>query len=342
MKETIRLAAVGCGTIGRRRCEALPAGTKLVACFDTDPSRADAFAKEFGCTPYSSLNALLDSQTSDAAFVATINSALAPTVAACLGSSLHVLVEKPGACSYKELANTPVPAGMVLKLGFNHRFHPAFEKLRAELQKHSEDPILHMRARYGNGARVGFDREWRSNVALSGGGELLDQGVHVLDLASVLLPGLEVSSALSDTLYWDMEVDDNTWAILKTAKRQVFSMHVSSTEWKNEFCFEVYTRKRKYVWNGLGRSYGPETLTVYTMKPEMGPPDQEKLEFNGPDTSWLLENENFVQAIRKEAPVFGGYEDAMRVLKLVDAIYRCSEANGRAGDVSAKHPKWKR
>ncbi len=342
MKQTTRLAAVGCGTIGRRRCEALPPGTELVACFDTDASKAEAFAKDFGCQSFTSLEALIASSGCDAVFVATINSALAPTVKACLAASLHVLVEKPGACSFDELSNVTVPDGMILKLGFNHRFHPAFQKLHAELTKQGEDPILHMRARYGNGARVGFDREWRAKVELSGGGELLDQGVHVLDLASVLLPGLEVSSSISDTIFWDMEVDDNTWALLTTPERQVFSLHVSSTEWKNEFSFEVYTRKRKYVWSGLGRSYGVETLTIYTMKPEMGPPDVEKFEFNGPDTSWLLENENFVQAIRKDASVFGGYEDARRVLKLVGEIYRYSENSRRKHSASAAHPKWTR
>jgi predicted dehydrogenase len=342
MKPTIRLAAVGCGAIGRRRAEALPPGTELVACFDLDESRSEAFAKDFGCKAFPSLNALLDAQICDAVFVATINSALTPTVSACLNASLHVLVEKPGACSLAEFTTIIVPDNLVLKLGFNHRFHPAFQKLQTELKQNVEDPILHMRARYGNGARVGFDQEWRAKVELSGGGELLDQGVHVLDLASVLLPDLEVSSSISDTIYWDMQVDDNTWALLSTPRRQVFSMHVSSTEWKNEFRFEVYTRKRKYVWDGLGRSYGPETLTVYTMKPEMGPPDQEKFEFSGPDTSWLLENSNFAQAIQSNVPLLGGYEDARRVLKLVGEIYRYSEEHSHLRNPSATHPKWKR
>jgi predicted dehydrogenase len=229
-----------------------------------------------------------------------------------------------------------VPNGATVKIGFNHRFHPAFEDLLQELALNPADPVMYLRARYGNGARVGFDKEWRARPELSGGGELLDQGVHVLDLASVILPDLEVLAAVARTQYWQMPVDDNAWAILGTPKEQTFSMHVSSSEWKNEFLFDVYTRNRKYVWSGLGRSYGPETLTIYKMKPEMGPPDVEKRDYPGEDLSWLHENTHFVRAIEGKQKINGGLDNALKCLKLVESIYIKSQ-----GLLGAKsHPKW--
>jgi predicted dehydrogenase len=206
-------------------------------------------------------------------------------------------------------------------VGFNHRFHPAFIDIKRELALNSKDPIMYLRASYGNGGRVGFDREWRADPHLAGGGELVDQGVHVLDLAAQLLKELSVKAGLTRTHYWDMQVDDNAWALLTTPKGQTFSMHVSSTEWKNEFRFEVYTRTRKYQWTGLGKSYGPETLTIYKMKPEMGPPDVEHRQYSPDDNSWRLENKNFVEACQGGARIDGGFDDALSALKLVDDIY---------------------
>ena len=195
---------------------------------------------------------------------------------------------------------------------------------------------MFIRAQYGNGARVGFDREWRSKAELAGGGELLDQGVHVIDLASQFLPAMKVLSGYAKTHFWNMEVDDNTWAMLADENDATFSFHVSSTEWKNEFRFEVYTRSRKYQWLGLGRSYGPEKLNIYTMKPEMGPPLIQEKVYSEIDLSWKKESENFFAAIEGRQQPIGGVDDALKCLKLVEAIYLSSlKAQG-----PSRHPKW--
>lgn len=327
---------IGCGVIGERRVLALPDGVQLASCFDPNQERSQKVASATGARICKSEDEVLNPSEISAVIVATVNSVLVPVIQKAVSKGIAVLVEKPAARSHQELAK--VNASKVpVKVGFNHRFHPAFFDLVSEIQKNPDDPIMFIRAQYGNGARVGFDREWRSKVEISGGGELLDQGVHVLDLASVLLPNLEVLSGYSRTHYWDMPVDDNTWAILKDQKTgATFTFHVSSTEWKNEFRFEVYTRKRKYQWLGLGKSYGLERLLIYKMKPEMGPPDFEERDYPGEDLSWKTENTNFLKALIGETEINGGYKDALRCLKLVDDIYKKSSELQK----SQIHPQW--
>ena len=328
---------IGCGTIGERRSAQLPEGVKVVSCFDVNKERATALAAKLGAKPASSLDELLSTPDLRAVIIAAINSELVPIAQACVNRGIHILVEKPAARSVRELRTLKIPKGVVVKIGFNHRFHPAFERLRKEITERKDDPIMFIRAQYGNGARVGFEKEWRANIELGGGGELLDQGVHVLDLASVLVPDLEVVSGYTRTHFWNMPVDDNAWGTLRSrARGSTFTFHVSSSEWKNEFRFEVYTHMRKYQWLGLGRSYGPERLMVYKMKPEMGPPELEEVAFPGDDFSWRLENENFLAAINGKAPIDGGYEDAVRSLSLVEGIYSSSRLfQGAQG-----HPRW--
>jgi predicted dehydrogenase len=335
----MKWGVVGCGVIGERRSVQLPKDVQVVSCFDVNQERATALAKKHaGATTAPSLEALLATPGLEGVIIAVINSELIPTAQACLAKGIHILVEKPAARSIQELKTLKNPKNAIIKIGFNHRFHPAYERLVKEIEAQPNDPIMFIRAQYGNGSRLGFEREWRANVELGGGGELLDQGVHVLDLASGLIPDLEVVAGYTRTHFWNMPVDDNSWAILSSpTKGSTFSFHVSSTEWKNEFRFEVYTRLCKYQWLGLGRSYGPEKLFIHKMKPEMGPPVSEEISFSPEDNSWLHENENFANAIRGNAKIYGGFEDAVRSLTLVDDIYRSSRTLQKN---SATHPRW--
>lgn len=333
----MRIAIIGAGVIGERRALAMPKGARVGAVVDTNEERAWAVAQKVQAKPYTSLESMLGAESINAAIIATVNSAIIPTAQACLDRGVHILLEKPAARSYQELRELKNPKSCTIKIGFNHRFHPAYEDLLLELAKNPSDPVMYIRARYGNGARVGFDQEWRSKVEIAGGGEMMDQGVHVLDLANRILPELDVKTAYSRTHFWKMPVDDNTWGILGNSDGQTFSFHVSSTEWKNEFQFDVYTRQRKYTWYGLGRSYGPETLTIYKMKPEMGPPDVEKRDYPPEDFSWLKENKNFIEALKGEAQANGDLEDGLRSLYQVSQVYQKSFEIQNA---IPSHPRW--
>ena len=207
-----------------------------------------------------------------------------------------MLVEKPAARNAAELAPVGGPrrrAGTLVKVGFNHRFHPAFLKARELVDAGAIGPLLYIRGRYGHGGRLGYDREWRADPAIAGGGELLDQGVHLIDLARWFLGDFADVHGHVDTFFWDMPVEDNGFLLLRTAAGQVAWLHASCTEWKNLFCFEIFGRDGKLQIDGLGGSYGVERLSFYRMLPQMGPPETTIWEYPGEDRSWRDEFDAF-------------------------------------------------
>ncbi len=219
-------------------------------------------------------------------------------------------------------------AGVVVKVGFNHRFHPAFVKARAVCDQGGLGPLLYVRARYGHGGRRGYDREWRADPAVAGGGELLDQGVHLIDLARWFLGDFPRVAGSVHTYFWDMPVEDNGFLALRTAAGQMAWLHASCTEWKNLFCFEVFGKGGKLQIDGLGGSYGAERLTFYRMLPQMGPPETIIWEYPGEDRSWHDEFAHFAECVRTRGAPQGGLEDARAALAVVREVY--DQSGGRA------------
>ena len=260
----------------------------------------------------------------DAVIVATINSELAPISAAAIQAGKHVLVEKPAGVSVKqidELISLAKKHKVCVRVGFNHRYHAAFLKAREIFESGVMGEMMFIRARYGHGGRVGYDKEWRAHPKLSGGGELIDQGIHLIDLAGWFLGDFKKVNGHADTYFWKMPVDDNAFLDLRTAKNQTAWLHVSCTEWKNLFSFEIYGRNTKLHIEGLGGSYGVEKLFHYQMKPEMGIPDTKVYEFPGADQSWKIELAEFSEDIQlKRAPV-PGLKEAKAALEVVENIY---------------------
>jgi predicted dehydrogenase len=320
----MRVAIVGCGLIGHKRARSL-GDSRLVAAADTDAARAEQLASQVpGCAAMSDWQAAVTRPDVDAVLVATTNNWLAPVTLAAVQSGKHVLVEKPAARSADELS--PVlaaarEAGVVVKVGFNHRFHPAFVKARAIFESGALGPLLYVRARYGHGGRLGYDREWRADPAIAGGGELLDQGVHLIDLARWFAGDFVRVHGQIATYFWDMPVEDNGFLLLETARGQVAWLHASCTEWRNLFCFEVFGRDGKLQVDGLGGSYGVERLTHYRMLPQMGPPETNSWEYPGEDHSWRLEFAHFAECIAQGHRPNGGLEDALAALQVVGRVY---------------------
>ena len=213
---------------------------------------------------------------------------------------------------------------VVVHVGFNHRYHRAFRRARQIVESGALGPLMFLRARYGHGGRVGYDKEWRAQPQLSGGGELIDQGVHLIDLARWFLGDFTDVEGYAHTYFWDMPVDDNAFLLLKTAQKQVAFLHASCTEWKNTFSFELYGRSGKLHIDGLGGSYGVERLACYKMLPEMGPPETTMWEYPMADDSWEVEMAEFLEDIELGRKPAAGLADAVAALDIVDAIYRRS------------------
>jgi predicted dehydrogenase len=184
--------------------------------------------------------------------------------------------------------------------------------------------LMFIRARYGHGARLGYDQEWRANPQLSGGGELIDQGPHLIDLARWFFGDFSEVQGFAHTYYWNMPVDDNGFMLLKTPKQQVAFLHVSCTEWKNLFSMEIYGKEGKLDLSGLGGSYGLEKLTYYKMLPQMGPPETTSWEYPMADDSWTKEIGEFYEDINQDREPAAGLNDAYQSLKIIDQIYKDS------------------
>jgi len=318
------IAIVGCGLIGRKRAAAL-GSARLVACADVDRERAEALARTApGAVATCDWRAAVSRPDVGAVVVATVNNALAPVTLAAIAAGKHVLVEKPAALSSAELepvVEAARDAGVHVRVGFNHRYHPALQKARQLFESGELGPLMFIRARYGHGGRVGYEKEWRADPAIAGGGELIDQGVHVIDLARWFLGEFTRVDGFAHTYFWQMPVDDNAFLLLRTACGQAATLHVSCTEWKNLFSFEIYGKQAKLHIEGLGGSYGVERLSFYRMSPQMGPPDTTIWEYPGADRSWDVEFDEFLDDIRLSRRPAAGLHDAQAALRVVDAIY---------------------
>jgi predicted dehydrogenase len=323
---------VGCGLIGRKRSQALGPGGRLVACADRDGARSASLARDTGAQALSDWQGLLEHPGIDLVIVSTLHDSLAHITQAAMRAGKHVLVEKPAARAAAELAPLVELAGLLpvkVRVGFNHRYHRALRKARALVDEGVVGPLMYVRGRYGHGGRLGYDREWRADPKLSGGGELIDQGPHLIDLARWFLGDFVSVQGFAHTYFWDMPVDDNGFMLLKTADHHVAFLHASCTEWKNLFSMEIYGRTGKIEISGLGGSYGVERVTLYRMLPEMGPPETTAWEYPMADDSWAVEMAEFYEDIHLNRQPAAGLADAWKALQVVESVYEESRLDHR-------------
>jgi predicted dehydrogenase len=301
------------------------AGARLVHCADVDLSRARYVASfSPGCLAGGDWRELLARADIDAVIVATPQDSHVEIARAAINAGIHVLVEKPAARHVDELLGLPQLAAehdVRVRVGFNLRYHRAFQQARRLVDSGILGPLLFVRARYGHGGRLGLAGEWRAQPQRSGGGELIDQGVHLIDLARWFLGEFVEVNGFAHTYFWDMPVDDNAFMVLKTATKQVAFLHVSCTEWKNTFSWELYGRDGKLQVDGLGGSYGVERLSWYKNLPEMGPPETTIWEYPMADNSRETEMAEFMEDIRGARAPSAGLPDAIAALAVVAKIY---------------------
>lgn len=330
-RDALRVGIVGCGLIGNKRANALGAEDKLVGCTDASAAAAASFASERQIRAFATIDQLLEC-CPDVIVVAVSHDSLAALAERALEAGAHVLVEKPaglGVAQIERLGAVERVTGRRVKVGFNHRFHGGLLRVAAEVRSGAYGELLHVRGRYGHGGRLGYDREWRTDPRRSGGGELIDQGMHLLDLTHWIAGPLPLHSALLRTQFWDAPVEDNAALLLGdggSREAAWATLHVSWTEWKNLFSLEVYCRTAKFHVEGLTRSYGPQQLRIYRMRPELGPPDVEVIDYPTEDRSWAEEWEHFAAALSAGdgRPLSGDLDAARYAWTQIEAAYALS------------------
>ncbi|MGH7517727.1 MAG: Gfo/Idh/MocA family protein [Gemmatimonadales bacterium] len=323
---------VGCGLIGRRRAVEAAAAptTRVVAVVDSDAAAAAEAAAMVGAVSESDWRRAVERPDVDLVCVATPNGLIAEIAEAALAAGKHVLVEKPMGRNLGEAERIRAAARTAarrLKVGFNHRYHPAIAEAKRRLDAGEIGDVINLRCRYGHGGRPGYEKEWRGSRELAGGGELTDQGVHVVDLIH-WFAGVPASAfALLQTAVWPLgELEDNGFGLFRYAGGGIAAFHTSWTQWKNLFSFEVFGTRGAVIMEGLGRSYGPETLTVHVRRPEGGAPLSTHEVFEGEDVSWRREWTDFVSAVTQGSSMLGSPEDGVIAMAMLDALYRSARS----------------
>jgi len=302
---------------------------RVVACCDRVSERATALAFNCaGAVAFTEWRDVVGLPDVDAVIVATSHDLLSHVAELAAAHGKHVFLEKPGARRSSDLDVVAAAAKrhhVAVRIGFNHRYHRAFRKAREIFDSGVLGAPMYVRGRYGHGGRLGYEAEWRAAPQISGGGEAIDQGVHLIDLARWFLGDFAMVQGYVGTYFWKMPVEDNAFFLLKTAEGRVASLHASWTEWKNLFSFELFCRMGKLEVSGLGGSYGVERLICYQMSPLMGPPETVIYEYPMEDDSWQREFADFVDDIRLHRQPRPGVSDAQAALRIIESIYQESQ-----------------
>jgi predicted dehydrogenase len=331
MNKFVQVAIIGAGLQGRRRSEPIAADPrfKIATVVDRDIKKAERLGKPFDAAIGTDWRPAVADPNIDIVLVLTYPDTHAEIAMAALEAGKDVLCEKPLTRTESEaytLLATVKRTGRTLKCGFNHRHHPGvMEAYRLYKEGLIGKPVFG-RARYGIGGRPGIESEWRSDPAIVSGGQLMEQGIHVIDLFCWFLGHIRRVTGFSSTTRWPIKpLEDNGFALLQNAEGVIASVHASLTQWTNLFEFEVYGEKGSLVVHGLGASYGVEKLVISQHDPS-APFSHKTIEYRGGDLSWKLEWEEFISAIHEKRQPLGNGQDGLRALQIVNAAYAASQS----------------
>lgn len=329
----INIGIAGYGKIGKLRASLLEKNehVKVVALFDLE--KIINVPKKIKLVK--SFEELLK-QDIDAVFICAFNNVLADFTTAALKAGKHVFCEKPPARTTKELKaviKTERSSSLILKYGFNHRYHYSVQEAKKIIDSGSMGKLLWLRGVYGKAGSIDYNKNWRNYSKYSGGGILIDQGIHMIDLMRYLSEqNFTHINSFVTTSYWDIEAEDNAFAIMQSDEKVTAMLHSSATQWRHKFLLEICFEEGYINLDGIlsgTRSYSPEKLVVGRREFEdithaMGKPKENTIWFEY-DDSWKLEIDEFINAILGNSKIkHGTSEDAYKTLKLVENIYENS------------------
>jgi predicted dehydrogenase len=331
---SLGIAVIGAGRVGSRRAASAAKHSRLEVIADIELERAESLAARYGARYTARWEEAAADRSVDVVVICTTNNLLAPIAISSLQQGKHVLCEKPmgrNAAEATQMNAAAESSGCILKIGFTLRFHPAIRRAHELCMNGSLGPLYFVHSIYGHGGRVGYDKEWRGDVELAGGGELLDQGVHLLDLARWFLGDLEVVAAITPRWYWNVApLEDNALMLLRGQANQTASLHTSWTMWKNRFAFDVFGRDGYARVEGLGGSYGIETLTVGRRSLDGSVPEETVANYGGPDLSWEADWLDLIASINDDRKPEVDGAGGVAVMGMVEAVYSAA-APARGG-----------
>jgi predicted dehydrogenase len=326
---TYRVGIIGFGKMGQTRADSLrqDGRSKIVKVFDIHLPEKVAYPVA------ASAQEIIDDPSINIVFICATNEVNKPFTIAALRAGKHVFCEKPPAFNaddVREIMAAEKASNRVLMYGFNHRHHGGVIKMKQIVDSGAYGRVLWMRGRYGKSVDSDYIKTWRADPERAGGGILLDQGIHMLDLfLHITGKPFDDVHAFVSSRYWKMPgIEDNVFAIMRNNETGVeVSFHSTMTQWRHLFSLEVFMERGYLVLNGLktsSGSYGEEELTIAKNRataPAANFQSEERLHF-ATDTSWAREAEHFMDAVTLGMPVtFGNSVQALDVMTLVDRIY---------------------
>ncbi len=335
--QPLKVGIAGYGIVGKRRrgfIDALPAFQTVAVC---DRTLADRQTLEDGVRCYSTYLDLLNEDL-DVLFVSMSNDVAAEVTMAGLQKGLHVFCEKPPGRNVEDIEAVieceKRHPGLKLKYGFNHRYHLSILDALEIINSGELGDVINLRGVYGKSRIITFDQtSWRTQRELAGGGVLLDQGIHMVDLLRLFAGEFEDIHSFVSNSVWNHDVEDNAYAIMRTMDGKVAMLHSSASQWRHRFGLEVALTKGSLALSGIlsgSKSYGEETLCILkTSGSDTADLDEEVRNYTH-DPSWATEISEFAEAVTEDKPVTNGSsDDALKTMELVYRIY-CADPDWKA------------
>ena len=330
----IKVGIIGYGKMGKIRNQVIDslADVKVISVFDTAKIEAEGKIVD-------DPDKIINDPEIDSVIIATPNYLNKNLTIQCLKNNKHVFCEKPPAFNsieVEEICQVEEKSGKKLMYGFNHRHHSSIKKMKKLIDGKDFGKVLWMRGRYGKSVDKTFYNNWRAKKKYAGGGILIDQGIHMLDLFLYLGGDFDKVQASVSNLYWNLNVEDNVFATLENTKTgMAASLHSTMTQWRHLFSLEVFLQKGYLILNGLKTSsntYGDEILTITKNRsaaPAATWEDEENITFRN-DESWESELNEFFDAIKNNKKIkSGNSSDALKLMKIVDKIYSYKKIRGK-------------
>ena len=330
MNQPLRVGVAGYGVVGKRRRDYIDAHPNLQTVAVCDQNFESDGHFEDGIPYFTHYKSLLE-QNLDALFVCLTNDINPDATINGLENNLHVFCEKPPGRTVEDIERVIACAArypeLKLKYGFNHRYHESIRDALAITHSGELGRVLNMRGVYGKSKFISFDAasSWRTNREIAGGGILLDQGIHMVDLMRLFGGEFEDVHSFVENDFWNYDVEDNAYALMKSSKGIVAMLHSTATQWRHVFNLDITLEKGALSLGGIlsgSKSYGAETLTVaWATEDDQGDPKEQMTTYKK-DASWELEIADFADAILQDRPIDEGSSiDALRTMELVYRIY---------------------
>ena len=322
----MRVGIIGAGLQGKRLAPAVRdhPRSKVVVVSAAHEESAARLAQRIRCESAVGWRPVVQRNDVDAVVVCTPPHLHAEISIAAMRRGKHVLCEKPMArtvAGAREMLATAQEEGVRLQCGFNHRFHPGLKQAHEWFEEGAIGAPVFLRCRYGICGRPGYENEWRFDPQVVGGGQMMEQGIHAADLARWFLGDFAEVTAFVESGYWPTApLEDNAFALYRTEKGVVASIHSSLTQWKNLFSFELFGRDGYIQVEGLGGGYGSERA-ILGRRDFTAPFGEEVVEFRGADISWAEQWKEFVSAVEEGREPLTGGQDGLEALRLVYAAY---------------------